>query len=317
MAGHENTKKSVGFIGLGRMGQGMALNLAKAGYSPLVYDPVRDAVDAAVQGGCVAASSIADIARRSDVVFQSLPGPQQVEDVVLGADGILANMRPGLVLFDLSTSSHALALKIEAAMRDKGGHMLDAPVSGGPAGAATGNLVLWIGGDRAVFDAHAALLSSFSTPHYVGPIGAGTVTKLAHNTLGYAIMEAQAEAFSLAVKAGLEPLEFWQALRLGIVGKQSPLMMLTQQFLPNVYDKPAFALRLALKDVRLASAMADELGVPMRLSALMREDMEAAVARGQGDEDSRAFLKLQLERAGVDIEVSRERIDAAVNAAFP
>ena len=93
-----------------------------------------------------------------------------------------------------------------------------------------------------------------STPHYVGQIGAGTVTKLAHNMLGYAIMEAQAEAFSLAVKAGLDPMDFWQALRLGMVGKQSPLMMLVQQFLPNVYDKPAFALRLALKDVRLASA---------------------------------------------------------------
>ena len=306
---------SVGFIGLGRMGQGMAGNLAKHGSAPLVYDPVQDAVRAAVEGGCRPAVSVADVARQSNVIFLSLPGPQQVEEVVLGPDGILGNMRPGLVLFDLSTSSRALALKIEAALREKGGHMLDSPVSGGPAGAATGDLVLWIGGDRAVFDAHASLLASFAKPHYVGQIGAGTVTKLAHNMLGYAIMEAQAEAFSLAVKAGLDPMDFWQALRLGIVGKRSPLMMLVQQFLPNVYDKPAFALRLALKDVRLATQMAEELGVPMRLSALTREDMEAAVARGQGDEDSRSFLKLQLERAGVGIEVEKERIEAALKAA--
>lgn len=314
MTSENATSQSIGFIGLGRMGQGMARNLAKGGGGPLVYDPVQDAVHAAVKNGCRPAASVAEVALASSVIFLSLPGPQQVEEVVLGTDGILANMRPGLVLFDLSTNSRVLALQIEAALREKGGHMLDAPVSGGPAGAATGNLVLWIGGERAVFDAHVPLLSRFSTPHYVGLIGAGTVTKLAHNMLGYAVMEAQAEAFSLAVKAGLDPMDFWQALRLGIVGKQSPLMMLVQQFLPNDYDKPAFALRLALKDVRLAGEMADELGVPMRLSALAREDMEAAVARGQGDEDSRSFLKLQLERAGVRIEVAKERIERAINA---
>lgn len=260
----------VGFIGLGRMGRGMACNLAKGGANPLVFDPVPEAIEAVTGSGCRPAGSVAEVAGASDVVFLSLPGPAQVEEVVLGGDGIVAHMRPGLVLFDLSTSSRALALKLDGALR------------------------------------------LFSTPRHVGPIGAGTVTKLAHNMLGYTIMEAQAEAFSLAVKAGLDPLDFWEALRLGMVGRQSPLMMLVAQFLPADYDNPAFAQRLALKDVRLASEMAEELGVPTRLSALAREDMEAAVERGQGDEDSRSFLKLQLERAGVEIRVPRERIAAAV-----
>lgn len=302
----------VGFIGLGRMGQGMARNLGKGGANPLVYDALSAGIEAVTDSGCRAAQSVAEVARGSDVIFLSLPGPDQVEEVVLGETGILANARPGLVLFDLSTSSRAMALKLDAALRAHGGQMMDAPISGGPAGAASGDLVLWVGGDRATFDAHEGLLRLFSTPRHVGPIGSGTVTKLAHNMLGYTILEAQAEAFSLAVKAGLDPMEFWEALRLGMVGKQSPLMMLVNQFLTGIYDNPAFAQRLALKDVRLASAMAEELGVPMRLSALAREDMEAAVERGQGDEDSRSFLKLQLERAGVAISVPPERVREAI-----
>jgi 3-hydroxyisobutyrate dehydrogenase len=248
------------------------------------------------------------------VIFTSLPGPAQVEEVVFGAGGMLAAMPEGAVHFDLTSSARLLALRINDEMAHKGCAMLDAPVSGGPAGAATGDLVLWIGGDKAVFDDHAELLRCFSKPHHVGPIGAGTVTKLAHNMLGYTIMEAQAEAFSLAVKAGLDPLDFWEALRLGVVGKRSPLMMLTAQFLPNAYDKAAFAQKLALKDVRLALEMADELGVDMRLSKATSEDMEAVVARGEGDGDSRSFLKLQLERAGVEIDVPEDRIEAVLAA---
>lgn len=266
--------------------------------------------------GARPAASIAEVARVAEVLFTSLPGPAEVEAVALGEGGLVASMRPGLAWFDLSTSSRTLALRLEAAFREMGGAMLDAPVSGGPAGAASGDLVLWVGGEKAVFDRHLAVLRAFaSAPLHVGPIGAGTVTKLAHNMLGYTIMEAQAEAFSLAVKAGLDPVDFWEALRFGVVGKQSPLFMLTQQFLPAVYDNPAFALRLALKDARLATKMAGELGVPMRLSEATRDDMERAVADGLGDEDSRAFLKLQLERADVAIAAEPERIAAAVAAA--
>jgi 3-hydroxyisobutyrate dehydrogenase len=309
--------KTIGFIGLGRMGRGMAGNLAKAARADLiVYDPVAEATQALAGLGARPVASIAEVAREAEIVFTSLPGPAEVETVALGEGGLLSEMRPGLTWFDLSTSSRVLALRLEAAFREKGGTMLDAPVSGGPAGAASGDLVLWAGGDRQVFDRHLEVLRTFvSTPLHVGPIGAGTVTKLAHNILGYTIMEAMAESFSLAVKAGLDPVEFWEALRFGMVGKQSPLFMLTQQFLPAVYDRPAFALRLALKDVRLATAMAEELGVPMRLSGATRADMEKAVADGLGDEDSRAFLKLQLERAGVAIAAEPARIAAAVAAA--
>jgi 3-hydroxyisobutyrate dehydrogenase len=113
-------------------------------------------------------------------------------------------------------------------------------------------------------------------------------------------------------KAGVDPLDLWEALRLGVVGKQSPLMMLTKQFLPGEFETAAFALKLAHKDVMLATSMAKELGVPMRLANLTLEEMNEALGRGWGEQDSRAYLKLQLERAGVSIAVDPQRIQLAL-----
>ncbi|MEM5316480.1 NAD(P)-dependent oxidoreductase [Paraburkholderia sp. JHI869] len=303
----------VGFIGLGRMGQGMAKNLAKSDVSLLVYDANPEAVAALVNAGAHQAASVAQIAQEVDVVFTSLPGPVQVEEVVLGPQGILANMKPGLVLFELSTSSLSLNRRIHDAFSKKGGQMLDAPVSGGPAGAASGDLAIWIGGDKKVVEQHAELLRKFADKaRHVGPIGAGTVAKLANNMAGYMILNIMAEVFSMAVKADIEPLELWEAMRLGVVGKQSPLLMLTKQFLPGEFEHPAFALKLGHKDMMLGTGLAKELGVPMRLANLTLEEMTEALGRGWGEQDSRAFMKLQLERAGVKIAVSHEALEAAL-----
>ena len=307
------SNETVGFIGLGRMGRGMASNLAKAGVPLVVYDVDAGAVAALQALGAQAASSVADLTRRAQVVFTSLPGPVQVEEVVLGPQGIVAHMAPGLVLFELSTSSRSLNVRIHEAVAARGGAMLDAPVSGGPAGAASGDLAVWCGGDRAVFQRHLSLLRRFADkPHHVGPIGAGTVAKLAHNMAGYMILETMAEVFSVGVKAGVDPLDLWEAMRLGVVGKQSPLLMLTKQFLPGEFETAAFALKLAHKDVTLATTMARELGVPMRLANLTLEEMTEALGRGWGEQDSRAYMKLQLERAGVHIAVDPQRIQRAL-----
>jgi 3-hydroxyisobutyrate dehydrogenase len=306
----------IGFIGLGRMGQGMACNLVKAGVDLVVYDTNPEAVKSLVNAGAQAAASVAELASQVGVVFTSLPGPVQIEQVVLGVGGILENMTPGLVLFELSTSSLALNRRMYEAFRQKGGAMLDAPVSGGPAGAASGDLALWIGGDKEVYERHLDLLRKFSDkPRHVGNIGAGTVTKLANNVAGHMILLTMAEVFSMAVKGGVEPLELWEAMRLGVVGKQSPLFMLTNQFLPGKFDTPAFALTLAYKDVMLATGLAKELGVPMRLANMTLEEMTEAMARGWGGKDTRVYMKLQLERAGVQIEVDPQQLQSAIDAA--
>ena len=137
----------IGFIGLGRMGRGVAANLVKGGADLIVYDASPAAVEPLVSSGARAAASVAEIAAIADIVFLSLPGPVEVEEIVLGNDGIASDMRAGLVLFDLSTSSRELAVKVDDALRSKDGTYFDAPVSGGPAGAASGELVLWIGGN--------------------------------------------------------------------------------------------------------------------------------------------------------------------------
>jgi len=306
----------IGFVGLGRMGQGMASNLLRSsGEEVMVFDTSPKAVDALVSIGAIAASSIEELTRASTVVFTSLPGPPQVEEVVFGSGGILDNLQPGFVLFDLSTSSLSLQRRIYDAFALRGAAMLDAPVSGGPAGATSGDLAIWVGGARELYDRHLPLLRSIGDrPRYVGGLGAGTVTKLSHNMLGYMIMLSMAEVFSMAVKAGVDPLDLWESIRMGVVGKQSPLDMLTKQFLPGLYETPAMALRLGHKDMTLGTMLGHDLGVAMRMADLTHAEMTEALARGLGDQDSRAYLKLQLERADVEIAVDPDRLSAAIEA---
>jgi 3-hydroxyisobutyrate dehydrogenase-like beta-hydroxyacid dehydrogenase len=244
-----------------------------------------------------------------------LPGPPEVEAVALGRDGLLAGIRKGAAYFDLSTNSRSLVQKIHTAFADKGAHMLDAPVSGGPRGAATGKLALWIGGDQAVFDRYKPVLDAIGDQaRYIGPIGHATVAKLVHNCTGYALNVALAEAFTVGVKAGVDPLTLFEAIRQGAVGRRRTFDALIDQFLPGVYDPPAFALRLAHKDVSLAVALGRELGVPMRLCNLALEEMTEARNRGWDERDSRSAMLLQQERAGVVIAVDAKELHRSLAA---
>jgi 3-hydroxyisobutyrate dehydrogenase len=299
----------VGFIGLGTMGASMALNVRKAGYELVVNDVRRDAAAPHLAAGCVWADSAGAVARASDVVFTSLPGPQEVEAVALAADGLAANMRRGAAWFDLSTNSPTLIRRLHGQLAEKEIALLDAPVSGGPAGAQSRKLALWVGGARAEFDRHKAVLDAIGDQaSYIGPIGAGSIAKLVHNCAGYAIQTVLAEVFTLGVKAGVEPLALWQAVRQGAIGRTRTFDRLADQFLPGVFEPPAFALRLAHKDVKLATELARELNVPMRLAMLTHEDMTEALNRGWGNLDSRVPMLLQEERAGVKIAVPPEHI---------
>jgi 3-hydroxyisobutyrate dehydrogenase-like beta-hydroxyacid dehydrogenase len=303
----------VGFIGLGTMGAHMARNLQKAGTRLVVHDARRAAAEPHLAGGAVWAETPRKIAEQCEVVLTSLPGPQEVEAVALGSDGLLAGMRKGAAYFDLSTNSPTVVRRICAAFAERGVHMLDAPVSGGPKGAESGKLALWVGGERAIFDRHKALLDAMGDrARYVGPIGAGSVAKLVHNCAGYALQTVLAEVFTLGVKGGVDPLALFEAVRQGATGRRRTFDGLIEQFLPNTYDPAAFALRLAHKDVTLATALGRELGVPMRLSNMTLEEMTEALNRGWAARDSRVAMLLQQERAGVSIQVDPAKLKDAV-----
>jgi 3-hydroxyisobutyrate dehydrogenase len=303
----------LGFIGLGTMGASLAANLQKAGHALTVHDVRRVAAEAHVKAGAAWANSPREVAAASDIVFTSLPGPPEVEAVALGTDGLLAGMKSGAAYFDLSTNSRATVRKIHAAFAELGAHMLDAPVSGGPRGAKTGKLAIWVGGDKDVFERHKAVLGAMGDQvRYVGPVGQATVAKLVHNCAGYAIGTALAEVFTMGVKAGVEPLALFEAVRQGALGRRRTFDGLIDQFLPGVYDPPAFMLRHAHKDVSLAVALGKEVAVPMRLCNLTLEEMTEALNRGWAERDSRSALLLQQERAGVTIAVDAERLQAVV-----
>jgi 3-hydroxyisobutyrate dehydrogenase len=303
----------VGFIGLGTMGAHMARNLQKAGTKLVVHDARRAAAEPHIAAGAVWADSPRKVAEAVEVVFTSLPGPPEVEAVALGADGLAAGLRKGSAYFDLSTNSPTVVRRICAAFAERGLHMLDAPVSGGPKGAESGKLALWVGGERAIFDRHKPLLDTMGDrARYVGPIGAGSVAKLVHNCAGYALQTVLGEVFTLGVKGGVDPLALFEAVRQGAQGRRRTFDGLVDQFLPNVYDPPSFALRLAHKDVTLATALGRELGVPMRLCNMALEEMTEAMNRGWAGRDSRVAMLLQQERAGVSIAVDPADIKEAV-----
>jgi len=305
----------IGFIGLGTMGANMAANLQKAGHSLVVNDIRRTSVDPHIKSGATWADTPQALAEQCDLVFTSLPGPREVETVALGPDGLLAGIRSGAALFDLTTNAPATMRKVHAAFAEKAAHALDAPVSGGPRGAATGKLAIWVGGDQAVFDKWKPVLDAIGDQaRYVGPIGAGSVAKLVHNCVGYILTTGLAEVFTMGVKAGIEPLAIWEAVRQGALGRRGAFDGLPDQFLSNTYEPPAFALKLAHKDVSLACALGRETGVPMRVANLALAELTEALNRGWGDRDSRSAMLLQVERAGVSIDVDPAKLKDAVAA---
>jgi 3-hydroxyisobutyrate dehydrogenase len=303
----------VGFIGLGTMGASMASNLQKAGYDLVVHDIRRAAAERHLAAGAQWADTPKALAEQCEVIFTSLPGPPEVEEVAVGANGLLAGMKEGGAWFDLSTNSPTLVRALNRRFAEKHLYMLDAPVSGGPKGAASGRLALWVGGDEQIFNRHKKVLDAIGDQaRYIGPIGAGSVAKLVHNCAGYAIQCCLAEVFTMGVKAGVEPLALWEAVRQGALGRRRTFDGLVDQFLPNKYEPPAFALRLAHKDVTLATQLARELNVPMPHANLAHGELTEGLNRGWGNRDSRSPMLLQQERAGVKIAVPEADLKAAL-----
>jgi 3-hydroxyisobutyrate dehydrogenase-like beta-hydroxyacid dehydrogenase len=300
----------VGFIGLGIMGASMAANLQKAGYQLVVHDVRRDNAARHLEAGARWAASPREVGEASEIVFTSLPGPAEFESVTLGKNGLSEGLKKGSTLFDLTTNAPSLIRRIHQTFAERGLHLLDAPVSGGPQGAKSGRMAIWVGGDKAIFDKYRKVLDAMGdAARYIGPIGAGSVAKLVHNCAGYAIQTALAEVFSMGIKGGVEPLALWEAVRSGAQGRSRTFDRLHDRFLINKYDPPSFALKLAHKDMRLATELGRELNVPMRLANLAYAELTEALNRGWENLDSRSPMLLQLERAGIKVEVDPKDIE--------
>ena len=300
----------VGFIGLGTMGGSMALNAQKGGHTLVVHDMRKEAGTRHVDAGARWADTVAEVGRSAEVVLTSLPGPKEVEAV---AESLIEVMPAGSAWFDLSTNSPTVVRRLHERFAKKGIAVLDAPVSGGPSGAKSGKLALWVGGERDVFDRFRPVLDAIGDQVlYIGSIGAGSVAKLVHNCAGYAMQLALVEVFTMGVKAGVEPLALWAAIRQGALGRKRSFDRIGDQFLQGKFDPPNFALALAHKDVTLATELGREVGVPMRLANLTYAEMTEALNRGWEKRDSRSYLLLQEERAGLDIKVPLAEIEAVL-----
>ena len=288
----------IGFIGLGAMGRHMAANLQRAGHDLQVYDLRK------VDGFPTQKSTTAEAIRGAELLFTSLPGPAEVEALAPQVTGITA-------WFDTSTNSPNVIRRIHGKLNNV--HFLDAPVSGGPKGAESGKLAIWVGGDEAIFNKYVPVIKIIGDqPLYVGPIGAGTVAKLAHNAASFAVQAALAEVFTLGVKGGVEPLALFKALRQGASGRKRTFDRLAEHFLPGKYDPAAFSLRLAHKDVSLAMELAREAGVPMKIGAIALQELEEGMRRGWAERDCRVAMTLQTERAGVEVKVPVGELSAAL-----
>ena len=291
----------IGLIGTGNMGNPMALNLIKAGHALAVHDLQRESAENLITMGAAWSESPRELAESRELVLMSLPIPQAVEAVVLGENGVLAGARPGLVLADLSTSPPALIRRFYALGAEKGVTVLDAPVSGGVYGAAAGTLEVMVGGDRETFERLRPVFETLGNHVlYCGSSGNGMVAKLCNNLMSMGIAVLLGEALTLGLKAGVDLETLASAIGNG-TGSNRRLTERFPRFLFRGNFEPGFALALARKDVGLATALGRESGVPMELGELVERLHAEAVDRGWAAEDSDAVVRLQEEKAGVQL----------------
>jgi 3-hydroxyisobutyrate dehydrogenase len=297
----------IGFIGVGNMGAGMANNLLKAGYTLTINDLQRDRAAPLLEQGARWGETPRQVAAQSEITFTSLPGPVEVEAVATGQEGILVGARQGTVYIDLSSNSPTLVRRMHAIFRDRGIHMLDAPVSGGVIGARSGRLAVMVGGDEAIYQQVKPVLDAIGdNVVYCGNIGAGSVCKLVHNCIAAITAQAISECFTLGVKAGVDVKALWETTRRGAFGRGAggihtlPENWFQGDFEPD-WDKGFFSTALMRKDVGLATQLAREFNVPMALANLAEQELVQAINRGWGGAPTTKVRLLQEERADVQV----------------
>jgi len=288
-----------GFIGLGRMGGAMARRLIDAGHQVTVYDPSAAATQALSASGAQVAASALAVADTAPVVFLSLPTPQVVIDVVLGAQGIRAGKRLE-VCVDLSTSGPEAAAKLASGLAERQIASLEAPVSGGIKGAREGTLSLMVAGPQAAWERIQPLLNVFGKPFFMGVNpGAGQIMKLVNNLLGACAIAITAEGMTLGIKAGLDPARMIDVLNVSTGRSSATQDKWPRSVLPRTFDF-GFASSLCLKDVRLCLGAAESLGVPLNVGSAVCELLQRTVSSLGADSDFTSMAKIVESDSGLD-----------------
>ena len=286
----------IGFIGLGIMGKPMAGNLLKAGYSLVVHNRSRAAVEELVAEGATAASSPKEVAGQSDVVITMLPDSPDVEQVVLGSDGVAEGISSGMLFIDMSTIAPGTSRNVYETLRAKGVESLDAPVSGGEVGAKEATLSIMVGGTQAAFQRARPIFEVMGKNIVlIGEPGAGQVTKACNQIVVGVTIQAVSEALILARKSGVDPARVREALLGGFA--QSRILDLHGQRIIDRTFQPGFRVRLHRKDLAIALQTGREVSLPLMLTSQVAELMNALIARGDGDLDHSGLAQL-LEQLG-------------------
>ena len=284
----------VGFIGLGIMGKPMALNLLRAGYPMTVHSRSSGPVDEVVGEGATRAASPREVASGSDVVITMLPDTPDVEQVLLGDDGVVSDLSEGALVIDMSTISPIATRGFASRLSDEGASMLDAPVSGGEKGAIDGTLSIMVGGTQEAFDRAKPLFDVMGgNIVLVGDSGAGQIAKACNQLVVAGTIEAVAEALTLATAAGVDASRVREALLGGFAGSKI-LEVHGQRMLDEAFT-PGFRARLHLKDAHIVSDTAKELGVPTPGFTPVEDALERLVEKGKGDLDHSALITLLVE----------------------
>ncbi len=289
---------NIGFIGLGHMGKPMASNLCKAGFSLLVYDIVPQAVTALVSAGARAAATPADIAREADVIITSLPTSSHVEAVCLGEEGLFAHAAPHLLVIDCSSIDVAVARALHTQAEMCGIAMLDAPVSGGVAGAQQATLTFMVGGKEVDLARALPILQAMGKKivHAGGP-GLGQVAKICNNLLLAITMIGTSEAFTLAEKLGLTPQKFYEISanasgQCWAMTQYCPVPGVLENVPANRGYQPGFMAKMMLKDLHLSRHAAEAVDAVIPLGSVATELYELFVNQGDGDLDFSAIITL-------------------------
>jgi 2-hydroxy-3-oxopropionate reductase len=298
------SKPVIGFIGLGIMGKPMACNLMKAGYSLVVHNRSRASVEELSKEGAQAAGTAREVAERSEVIITMLPDSPDVELVYTSEQGVFAGAKAGMLLIDMSSISPIIARKLAAGAQERGCDMLDAPVSGGEAGAIGATLSIMIGGKAPAVERALPIFQTLGKNIvHVGDAGAGQVTKAANQMVVGTTIAIVSEALVLAAKAGVDPAKVRQALLGGFA--QSKILEAHGQKMLERNFKPGFRIRLHEKDMKIALATGFEYGVPLMVTSQVAQMMSAMHSMGHGDLDHSGLVKLVEEMANTELAQSK------------